>query len=173
MKKKSSFLFYSLIGLFLFSTILCCNDKEEEADAQFERADDWVVPANLSTFESHFFVESDIKSPFHDLPLKSDSEIGVTFCELWITGFEGDLSVLREVTLWIVNPENKRDRIECAYVDYIKNEYTTRIRLSPSLSNMYELAKMERYNLELELEFRNYSPTGFQIQLNTTFFVRY
>ncbi len=164
---------FACLFIMMAGSITSCGGDDEAVDAQFERNDDWTVPPNLNNFQSHFFVKRNITSPFYNLPLTEQSEIGVTFCELWITGFQGDLSVLREITLWIVNPENSLDRIECAYVDYIKDEFTDRIRLSPSLSNMYELAKLEKYDLELELEFRTFSTTGFDLQLNTTFFVRY
>jgi hypothetical protein len=169
---RIQFILLLLTGSLFFS----CNN-ETPAFYLFKE-NDITIPPGLSTIETHFFIVNNIPNTFRSeleirgiLPeqIKSVNAGQGTFSPV----FESfNYGIMDEVSVWLVSATDPGIRREIYYREQIPLNQENELRLLSGLANLKDfLLTEEKYNLEIQLNFRNFVPTELENRLTYNFAV--
>ncbi len=127
---------------------------------------DFEIPAGLGTLLTHTFVIRDVKNPL-DAYLQTFG--GDTSAIQSIQAGRGELvsifsttnyEFVNRVSVWMVSSSDPNIRRELYYLDFNNdNNNDNRLQMLSAISNVKELLLDETFDLEVKLEFRNFSTT--------------
>ncbi len=164
-----------LIGLLTLFSVLSCNKDSREVlfkltypppPISFE-----ILPG-LNTFDTHIYTISPIPSRYKETLQsygRSDDEV------VAIQAYEGilsslfqdiDLDFIHRVSIHIFDPFDPENKIEFFYMDPVPFRDKTVVQLFPGIADISEWVKMDHFGLEIRLDFRQNSPTFFEMKFD-------
>jgi len=139
------------------------------------RENDFVIEAKQSLIETRF-----IRISLENTILKELEASGITKEEiksihtgkgLFTPVFDDfDYGYLREVSIWMVSVDNPSLRKEIYYREEIPISKKNELKLLSGLANLKDfIYSEEKYNLEIQLKFRNFVPANADNRLTYSF----
>lgn len=166
---------YTIFALFAALSLSC---NTASPSFYIFKENDITIPAGISTLETHFFVINNINNTFQAeldsrgiLPdqIKSVNAGKGQFNPIFD---DFDYGIMREVSIWLVSVTDASVRKEIYYRDQIPLTEKNELRLLSGIANLKEfLLSEEKYNLEIQLKFRNFVPTELENRLTYNFAV--
>ncbi len=161
--------------LFLLCPLLSCNkDGRQELftltypppPIGFE-----ILPG-LNTFDTHIYTISPIPTRYEeylDQSGRSDDEviaIEAKSGQLASIFQDINLDFVNRVSIFIFDPFEPDNKIEFFYMDPVVYGDKTVIRLFPGIADISEWAKQEFIGVEIRLDYRQISPTFFEMEFD-------
>jgi hypothetical protein len=167
--------FYAILVVLVASTLSC---NTSTPSFYIFKENDITIPAGISTIETHFFVINNINNTFQ---AELDSR-GILADQIKsVNAGKGqfnpvfddfDYGIMREVSIWLVSVTDPSLRKEIYYRDQIPLTEKNELRLLSGIANLKDfLLSEEKYNLEIQLKFRNFVPTELENRLTYNFAV--
>jgi len=162
-----------LLGLMAIVLILSCKkDGRQELftlsypppPINFE-----IIPG-LNTFDTHIYTISPIPSRYTEALANSGrSEDQVVAIEAKAGALSSifqdiNLDFVHRVSIFIFDPFEPENKIEFFYMDPVPFRDKTIIQLFPGISDISEWVKEDYFGLEIRLDFRQNTPTLFQME---------
>lgn len=170
--QRISFICFSLAIL----TVLSCNTATPEF--YIYKENDITIPPGLSTIETHFFVINNINNTFQaeldSRGIQADQIKSVNAGKGLFTPVfnEFDYGIFREVSIWLVSSTDPSIRKEIYYREQVPLTLKNEMRLLSGISNLKDfLLTEEKYNLEIQLNFRNFVPAKLENRFTYNFAV--
>lgn len=165
------------LGAFLFVlSLLSCNN--ETPAFYIYKENDITIPPGLSVILTHIFVVNDIPNTFQaELEargIQADQIKSVNAGEGTFTPvFESfNYGFIQDVSIWLVSGSDPGIRKEIYYREPVPLNQQNELRLLSGLANLKDfLLTEEKYNLEIQLNFRNFVPTEFENRFTYNFAV--
>ncbi len=153
-------------------SLLSCTEGGDRL-FEMEIETDFIVPAGLNTFDTHYFiiraVPSRIRSYMGSLDASQIGQIVPTKAELTAPFVDLDFSIVRQVSIWMISRENPEEREEIFYQDRIDLNEKRELRLFSSLSEVKDILLADNFDLEIRLNFRTFTPTQIETRLRMNF----
>jgi hypothetical protein len=154
--------------LFFFSG--CRKESRDFIDVRLDRVFD--IPAGLNNLETHFFVFGGINSFFAEnmaaRNLSVEDVVSITASRGTFTipdGF-GDLDIFRRISIFAKSRTNPTLEREMFYLDFVPFNVGLELRLLTSISELQEILSEESFDLELRLEFKNFTALPTRIRFD-------
>jgi hypothetical protein len=128
-----------------------------------------ILPG-LNTFDTHIYTLSPIPSRFEEMLANSGRSAGdVVSIEAKagaLTSVFQDINLdfVHRVSIFIFDPFDPENKIEFFYMDPVPFRDKTVIQLFPGIADISEWVKKDYFGLEIRLDFRQNSPTLFQME---------
>ena len=167
---------YILLLFISIQVLLPTSCNTDSPSLYMHREYDFVIGAALNTFETHFFIQPNIKNTFREeLELNGIQPEQISSVSagrgLFTPIFdEFDYDVIREVSIWLVSVENPSTRKEIYYREQVPYNQNNELRLLSGLADLKDfLLEEDYYNLEIQLKFRNFVPFNFDNRFTYSF----
>lgn len=165
-----------LIQLLVLSIFLSCGSQD--AVLEVNSFKEFQVPAGLSVIEAHYFSQRNI-------PVLFDNQVnaaGIPFDDISSfvpgratllpdNGRNFDMSFIRGVNIFLVDPVDSEKRYEIFYLDLVEPGEKTEIRLFNNITDLKDILQNDKAHIETRLEFYTPPPSTFEFRLNMTFSV--
>lgn len=169
---KSLFILSFLSIVFL--TMNSCNT--EVPDFYVHRENDFIMEAGSGTLETYFYVIHNIENNFleeiESYGLNAD-QIESVFAGkgLYTSIFqEFDFDILWKTSVWLVSAEDPSFRKEIYYREQVPFNQNNELKLLSGLADLKEfLTTVEKYHLEIQLNFRNLVPANLEGRFTYSF----
>ena len=164
-----------ILGLVILTIGSCRKDNQEFL---FEVNHNFTVniPAGQTPFLSLVFPFESVQSLIvQELANRGMSVDDINFIQtsrarLDLNTFEGDLSAFHTaVSNVYLGPDPKDNPYEACYTIEIRDRFTDRLDIVPSLTNLKDVLTKDRYNLELVLSSRRIIVVPFQATFSISF----
>ncbi len=127
-----------------------------------------ILPG-LNTFDTHIYTLSPIPSRYATLLANSGRSEGEVIAIEAKAGYlssvfqDINLDFVHRVSVFIFDPFEPDNKIEFFYMDPVPFRDKTVIQLFPGIADISEWVKKDYFGLEIRLDFRQNSPTLFQM----------
>jgi hypothetical protein len=164
-----------ILGIFFLSTSSCQKDDQQFL---FEVSHSFTinVPSGQNPFESLVFPFESIQSLIVEeltnrgMTIADVNNIQTSRARLDLNTFEGDLSVFHTIVCNIyLGPDPKDNPYEAGYTIEIRDRFTDRLDIVPSLTNLRDALTKDRFNMELVLSSRRILAVPFQATFSISF----
>jgi len=165
--------------LFLFtiiSVLLSCSSQD--AILEVNTFKEFNITAGLSTLEAHYFTRQNIPILFEtqtnnsNIPIEDISSFTPSRANLVPgNGLNFDLSFIRSVNVFLLDPDDPEKRFEIFYMDLVEPGEKSEIRLFNNITDLKDILENDRANIGTRLEFYSPPPSSFDFRLNMTFAV--
>lgn len=166
--KKIGFL--ALVSLFFWR----CGDDGNLVGFELTYVQDFQIFAGLNTFQTHVFNLEQIRSEYEAFLGASDfsdSDVIRIIPKLFrLTSISGNIpfSDLERVRIFIVKPDGSFES-EVAFLEPVPLSAGFELDLAPTLANVEEHIREERFNILVKLDFRTTNLQSIDARLNFTF----
>lgn len=164
-----------ILGLLIMSIPSC---KNNDQNFLFEVNHSFVidVPAGQSAFQSIVFPFENVQSLIvqeltnRGMSIDDVNLIQTSRASLILNSFEGDFSAFRSIVSNIyLGPDPADNPFEAGYTIEIRDRFTERLDIVPSLTNLVDVLTKDRFNIELELAPRRIIAIPFQATFSISF----
>jgi hypothetical protein len=166
----------SVIVILILSLLVGCNGTDRTF-VQRQIIENFQIPAGLNTIESHYFRLSDVNL-FYNETLKANGfettsprEVSGLRASIRNRFSGNDLSVIDRISIFVVNKQNRTDRVEIFYNENIPFNQANEIKLLSSISNFYPYIKDGKVDLDVRIQFRGFLPLAAQLNLDMTYLI--
>ena len=149
-----------ICGLFvIISLFSSCKEKETEVFS-FTNEVQFNINAGLDNVLTHIFVIEDLPSTFeaaavqNGFSLEEISRVNTSTAEFRGIFEDGEYSNIQRVAVNIIDPAGEYPTQEIFFQEIIDINHTGPLQLFGSLSNVKDILTRDRYNIEIELQFR-------------------
>jgi len=137
---------------------------------------EFVIPAGLSTIESHYFVQNNTPILYESTIANSgidaadvENFVASTASLVPANGRDFDLGFVRSVNVFLVEPDGRRH--ELFYIDQVPLGEKQRINMLNGITNLKDIIMNDRATIETKLDFYTPPITNREIRVNMTFAV--
>ena len=162
--------------LFILVALLFISCNTETPAFYIHKENDITIPVGLSTIETHFFVINNINNSFQaELDIRGISADQVKAVNAGKGHFspvfnEFNYGIIQKVSVWLVSVDDPSYRKEIYYRDEIPLNVDNELRLLSGISNLKDFLMSEKkYNLEIQLNFRNFVPVELENRFTYSF----
>ena len=167
-------IWFRTIPILLFALIFSC--QTDNPAFYLYREHDITIPAGLNTIETHFFVVKNISNAFQDeLEARQINPDQIKSVNAGQGIFEPifqefDYGIIRDVSIWLVSVDDPTLRKEIYYRDAIPFSQKNELKLLSGIADLKSfLLEQKKYNLEIQLKFRNFVPSNFENRFTYSF----
>ena len=160
-----------LIFFFFIGLLGCGSDEQRLFDIELEA--DFTIGAGLNTFDTHYFIVRRVPTRIQNYLLNLDpslvDQILPTRAEITAPFNTIDFSIVREVSIWAISTRDPSVKKEIFYQDRIDFGEQKELRLFSSLSEVKEIFLEDKFDLEIRLNFRTFTPTEIDTRVSMNF----
>ena len=155
--------------------LLSCNKQQEEPGFDLIIRKDFEISAGLGPFVVHHFYLNNVASPYGATLIsqnKTDADIsGITNTtgELASIFGDGQLDYIHRISVRVFPEGQPNNYIEVAYRDPTPLSIGTSLGLVPSLANVHDIIKQDRFGIDIAIEMRNGTQEIVPVRLDMKF----
>lgn len=168
-------LFYVLSLLLAVLMLQACKDDSRQVLFSVPYEFNFEIRAGLSTFQQHTFEITNIDTRmdsllnFYELDAASISEVNGREARFTMITPSGDYSFMREISVLVFDPVTGTRR-ELFFNDRVPLNTGNELQLIPALTNARELMLEDKFNVLVEMQFRDvptqFIPTRFRFSVD-------
>ena len=164
-------------GLLIVITAMMMLSCNTETPAFYiYKENDITIPVGLSIIETHFFVIPNINNTFQaELETRGIQADQVKAVNAGRGSFtpvfnEFNYGIIDKVSIWLVSVKDPGYRKEIYYREEVPLNISNELKLLSGISDLKDfLLSEEKYNLEIQLNFRNFVPTELENRFTYSF----
>ena len=165
-----------ILWLIVVLTGLSLSCQTDSPSFYLFRENDFTIPAGLSPYETHFFltyhIQNNFRKELEERQINPDQIRSVSPGRGSFSPIFQDIEygLIRDVSIWLVSSSDPSVRKEIYYRDEVPLSQKNELQLLSGIANLKDfLLGQEKYNLEIQLKFRNFVPSNFENRLSYSF----
>ena len=173
---KSKSLLAILFAVVFMTTLPACGDDDMLFLFEVDHAFNIEIPAGQSPFQSLVIpfenLTSEIAAGLLARGLSADeiTAVQTSRARIDLVSFDGDLSVLNSVVCNVYSGTNPiANPYEAGYTIEIRDRFTERIDIIPSLTDLNDVLRRDIFNMELVLSYREIIAVPMQARFTISF----
>ena len=156
--------------LAVITVVSCQKDKRTEL-FELNHFLDFEIAPGLNTFDTHFFIISNIPSLYDEKLAASgrtkDDVVAIEAKDAFLSSTFGDINLefIHRISVIIFDPFDPSNRIEFLYLDPTPFKNASTWRLFPGIADITEWMEEDYFGVEIRLNFREVSPSLIPMRL--------
>lgn len=171
---KFKLIHWAYCGLACLVLLSCHRDKREELFTLNDHVDFTIQPG-LNTFDTHIYAISPkismLNDRLDDAGISPDKVVAIEAKRAYLSSIFEDVNLdfIDKISVYIFDPYNTNNKIECFYLEPIPFKDKVGIQLFPGIADVSEWLENDYFGIEIRLDFRQVTPSLVQMRLDFDF----